>query len=66
MELAHTLAVSNIRAGLTLLQNEEQQLRNLIATSPSPTVRMWAGVDLVRVSKKIEAENARIRKFEAE
>lgn len=66
MELAHTLAVATIRKSLATHRQEEQQLRDLIATSPSSTVRMLAGIDLVDVSKKIEAEEAEIKQFEAE
>jgi len=66
MELAHTLALSNLRASLALNQKEAERLRSLVATSPIPDIKMWAGMDLVRIGKLIETQEEEIRQFKAE
>jgi len=66
MELADALAASNLRATLKLNRDEEEGLSGLIATTPSADIRAWAGLDLIRLAKKIENQEQEIRRFEAE
>ena len=62
--LARPQSTASIRQSLASHRLEEQKLRNLIASSSSPTVRILAGIDLVEVAKKIESELEQIGELE--